>query len=43
MASMQIRPDEITKILKERIEGIEEALAEVDFSAFAPEGNASSN
>src|SRR3954468_18611880 len=32
MASMQIRPDEITKILKERIEGIEEetaALAEV--------------
>src|SRR4026208_1947534 len=32
MASMQIRPDEITKILKERIEGIEQAgagLAEV--------------
>src|SRR5437763_681138 len=27
MASMQIRPDEITKILKERIEGIEQAGA----------------
>ena len=29
MASMQIRPDEITKILKERIEGIEEAAADL--------------
>src|SRR5258705_11398492 len=30
MASMQIRPDEITKILKERIEGIEQASADLD-------------
>src|SRR3954471_12306145 len=29
MASMQIRPDEITKILKERIEGIEQAAADL--------------
>src|SRR2546423_9386582 len=29
MASMQIRPDEITKILKERIEGIEAAEADL--------------
>ncbi|HEX4734257.1 MAG TPA: F0F1 ATP synthase subunit alpha [Thermoleophilaceae bacterium] len=29
MASMQIRPDEITKILKERIEGIHEAAADL--------------
>jgi F-type H+-transporting ATPase subunit alpha len=29
MASMQIRPDEITKILKDRIEGIEEAAADL--------------
>jgi F-type H+-transporting ATPase subunit alpha len=29
MASMQIRPDEITKILKERIEGVEEAAADL--------------
>src|SRR3954451_8397252 len=29
MASMQIRPDEITKILKERIEGIEQASADL--------------
>src|SRR4051794_36582139 len=29
MASMQIRPDEITKILKDRIEGIEEASADL--------------
>src|ERR1700754_3053176 len=29
MASMQIRPDEITKILKDRIEGIEEAEADL--------------
>src|SRR4051794_15265064 len=29
MASMQIRPDEITKILKERIEGIEDAAADL--------------
>ena len=29
MASMQIRPDEITKILKERIEGIEAASADL--------------
>src|SRR3954469_14094958 len=29
MASMQIRPDEITKILKERIEGIETAAADL--------------
>jgi F-type H+-transporting ATPase subunit alpha len=29
MASMQIRPDEITKILKERIEGIEAAAADL--------------
>src|SRR5437588_824434 len=29
MASMQIRPGEITKILKDRIEGIEEAAADV--------------
>jgi F-type H+/Na+-transporting ATPase subunit alpha len=29
MASMQIRPDEITKILKDRIEGIEQAAADL--------------
>lgn len=29
MSSMQIKPDEITKILKERIEGIEQAEADV--------------
>src|SRR5690349_13980902 len=29
MASMQIRPDEITKILKERIEGVEQAAADL--------------
>src|SRR3954464_1449846 len=29
MASMQIRPDEITKILKDRIEGITEAAADL--------------
>jgi F-type H+-transporting ATPase subunit alpha len=29
MASMQIRPDEITKILRDRIEGIEQAAADV--------------
>src|SRR3954465_10332273 len=29
MATMQIRPDEITKILKERIEGIEQASADL--------------
>src|SRR5881398_3659041 len=29
MASMQIRPDEITKILKERIEGIEDQAADL--------------
>lgn len=29
MSSMQIKPDEITKILKERIEGIEQAQADV--------------
>src|SRR3954454_1378633 len=29
MSSMQIRPDEITKILKERIEGIEQAAADL--------------
>jgi F-type H+-transporting ATPase subunit alpha len=29
LASMQIRPDEITKILRERIEGIEEAAADL--------------
>jgi len=29
MATMQIRPDEITKILKERIEGIEQAAADL--------------
>src|SRR5437764_2704379 len=29
MSSMQIRPDEITKILKERIEGIEQATADL--------------
>src|SRR5438128_11690305 len=29
MASMQIRPDEITKIIKERIEGIEQAAADL--------------
>src|SRR5437764_773151 len=29
MASMQIRPDEITKILKERIEGLEQAAADL--------------
>ncbi len=29
MASMQIRPDEITKILKDRIEGIQEAAADL--------------
>jgi F-type H+-transporting ATPase subunit alpha len=29
MASMQIRPDEITKILKDRIEGIDEAAADL--------------
>jgi F-type H+/Na+-transporting ATPase subunit alpha len=29
MASMQIRPDEITKLLKERIEGIDEAAADL--------------
>src|ERR687884_219621 len=29
MASMQIRPDEITKILKDRIEGIETAAADL--------------
>src|SRR3954452_22767699 len=29
MASMQIRPDEVTKILKERIEGIEAAAADL--------------
>jgi F-type H+-transporting ATPase subunit alpha len=29
MTSMQIRPDEITKILKERIEGLEEAQADL--------------
>src|SRR5213596_3117173 len=29
MASMQIRPDEITKILKERIEGLEAAEADL--------------
>src|SRR3954464_11398978 len=29
MASMQIRPDEITKILKERIEGLEQASADL--------------
>src|SRR3981189_800452 len=29
MASMQIRPDEITKILKERIEGIEQPSADL--------------
>src|SRR3954451_23611153 len=29
MASMQIRPDEITKILKDRIEGVEQAAADL--------------
>src|SRR3954465_14187178 len=29
MSSMQIRPDEITKILKERIEGLEQASADL--------------
>src|SRR5439155_16915505 len=29
LASMQIRPDEITKILKDRIEGLEQAAADL--------------
>ena len=36
MASMQIRPDEITKILKERIEGIEQASADLAEVGEAP-------
>ena len=43
---MEIKPDEISKILRQRIEGLEADsadLAEVDFSALAANGGSESN